>query len=133
MTTRIRRALGASILPVALALLGSTLYADTTLTFQNGVNGYLGAADISINTQYAQYDGGNGVQWRGDPELGCYTTTGSGAYSVRYLLKFGGVSVPAGSRVVSATLAIALDSWNAGSGNITGFYLNNAWDPISNR
>src|SRR6185369_12242994 len=111
----------------------SLLHADTTVTFQNGVNGYTGAKDFSINTQYSQYNGGNGVAWSGDPELGCYTTTGSGSYSVRYLLKFGGLTIPAGSAVTSATLTISLDSWNAGSGNITGFYLNNAWNPASTK
>ncbi|MBZ5619798.1 MAG: Ig-like domain-containing protein, partial [Acidobacteriia bacterium] len=117
-----------------LALLAaSTVHADTVFTFRNGANAYTGAADVSINTQYAQYNGGNGIQWRGDPELGCYSTTGSGAYSVRYLLKFGSLSIPAGSQVVSATLAISLDSWNQSSGNITGFYLKNTWDPSSTR
>ena len=90
---------------IVLALLAvSTLYADTTLTFQNGVNGYSGAKDFSINTQYSQYNGGNGVPWKGDPELGCYTTTGDGSYTVRYLVKFGSLPIPAGSTVVSATL-----------------------------
>jgi Bacterial Ig-like domain (group 2) len=118
-----------SFIASALALLaGLQLRADTTYTFQNGVNSYSGAKDASINTQYAQYNGGNGVLWTGDPELGCYTTTGSGAYSARYLLKFAGLAVPAGSSVVSATLTISLDYWNSGSGNITGFYLSNAWD-----
>src|SRR5215831_6510012 len=93
----------------------STLVADTTFTFQNGAGSYSGARDFSINTQYAQYNGGNGIQWKGDPELGCYTTTGTGSYTVRYLLKFGGLAIPAGSRVVSATLAISLDSWNNSS------------------
>src|SRR5215831_19986956 len=100
----------------------STLVADTTFTFQNGASGYSGAKDFSINTQYAQYNGGNGIQWRGDPELGCYTTTGSGAYSVRYLLKFGNISIPAGSVVASATLSMGMDSWESSSGNITGYY-----------
>ena len=112
-------------------LLTSPLMADTTVTFQNGMNGYTGAKDVSINTQYSQYNGGNGVLWRGDPELGCYTTTGTGSYTARYLLKFGALSIPAGSTVVSATLTIALDSWNNGRGNITGFYLKNAWNPSS--
>src|SRR5258707_9748941 len=88
-----------------LALLAaSALRGDTAFTFQNGVSGYAGSKDVSINTQYAQYNGGNGVLWRGDPELGCYTTTGTGAYSVRYLLKFGSLLIPAGSNVISATL-----------------------------
>jgi uncharacterized protein YjdB len=133
MNTPTLRGLRIPIQRVVFALLAaSTLRADTTFTFQNGVNGYSGAKDISINTQYSQYNGGNGTQWRGDPELGCYTTTGSGAYSVRYLLKFGGLSIPAGSSVISATLTISLDSWNPGSGNITGFYLKNIWDANSN-
>ena len=134
MNARTVRGFRLPISRVVLALLAaSTLFADTAVTFQNGVNGYSGAKDISINTQYSQYNGGNGTQWRGDPELGCYTTTGAGSYTVRYLLKFGGLSFPAGSRVVSAALTISLDSWNDGSGNITGFYLNNAWNAGSNR
>jgi hypothetical protein len=117
----------------ALLITMPALHADTSFTFQNGANGYSGARDISINTQYSQYNGGNGTQWRGDPELGCYSTTGSGSYTARYLVKFGGLSIPAGSKVTSATLTIGLDSWNSGSGNITGFYLSNAWNGDSNR
>ena len=121
MITRTVQGFRVSIQPVVLTLFVAftlqantvTLQTNTTLTFQNGVNGYLGAQDISINTQYSQYNGGNGVQWRGAPELGCYTTTGSGSYTARYLLKFEGLSIPAGSQVVSATLAISFDSWNA--------------------
>src|SRR5215471_13197704 len=82
---------------VMALLAASTLFADSTYTFQNGANGYSGAKDVSINTQYSQYNGGNGILWRGDPELGCYTTTGDGAYAVRYLIKFGGLTIPAGS------------------------------------
>src|SRR5690242_14595894 len=109
------------ICQIALVVLSvSMLQADSTLTFQDGANNYSGAKDISINTQYSQYNGGNGIQWRGDPELGCYTTTGDDSYTVRYLLKFGGLTVPAGSNVISATLTISLDSWESGAGNITG-------------
>jgi hypothetical protein len=134
MNTQMLRGLAVPGWRFVLAMVAaSTLLADTTITFQNGVSGYSGAKDVSINTQYSQYNGGNGVLWRGDPELGCYTTTGSGSYTVRYLLKFGGLSVPAGSTVVSATLTISLDSWNSGSGNITGFYLKNSWNPASNK
>src|SRR5215475_10281788 len=119
---------------VVLTLLAaSVIHAQTTVTFQNGVNGYSGAKDFSINTQYSQYNGGNGIQWTGDSELGCYTTTGSGAYSVRYILKFGGLTVPAGSQIVSATLSIGLDSWNSGPGNISGLYLKNSWNPASSK
>jgi len=114
-------------------LAASALHADTSVTFQDGVNGYSGAKDVSINTQYAQYNGGNGVLWRGDAELGCYTTTGSDSYSVRYLLKFGNLTIPAGSTVVSATLTMSLDTWSSGTSNITGFYLKNAWNPDSSR
>jgi len=130
MIARTVRGFRVSIQSVVVALFAVlTLQANTTVTFQNGVNGYSGANDISINTEYSQYNGGNGTQWRGNPELGCYTTTGAGTYTARYLLKFQALSVPAGSKVISATLAISLDSWIQGSGNITGFYLKDAWDP----
>src|SRR4051812_38878872 len=109
MNTRILRSFRFRLEPIALALVAvSVLHADSAFTFQNGVNGYAGAKDLSINTQYAQYNGGNGIIWRGDPELGCYTTTGTGSYQARYLLKFGALTIPAGSHVVSATLAISL-------------------------
>src|ERR1700759_5570056 len=107
----------------------TTLRADTSLTFQNGANGYSGATDVSINTQYSQYNGGNGVRWTGDSELGCYNISGSNGYSARYLLKFGGLTVPAGSKVSSATLTLSLDSWNNDAGNLTGFYLKTSWNP----
>jgi len=133
MNTRTLRGMRTSIQRFLLTLLGaSALHAQTTFTFQNGANAYSDAQDISINTQYSEYNGGNGTQWRGDPELGCYTTTGTDSYTARYLLKFGNLSIPAGSTVISATLTISLESWNAGSGNITGFYLNNAWNAASN-
>src|SRR2546421_7262422 len=125
MNTRIVRGVVTLLAPFAL-------HADTTFTFQNGAGGYSAARDISINTQYSQYNGGNGTQWRGDPELGCYTTTGDGSYMVRYLLKFSGLAIAPGSRVSSATLTLSLDSWEAGSGNITGFYVKNPWDGASN-
>jgi hypothetical protein len=69
-----------SIFGLLLAAIAN-LYADATVTFQNGVNGYAGSGDFSINTQYAQYNGGNGILWQGGSELGCYTTTGTGPYS----------------------------------------------------
>ena len=117
---------------VLLLIAACALHADTTYTFQNGLNGYTGAQDVSINTQYAQYNGGNGILWRGDAELGCYTTTGTGAYSVRYLLKFGGLSIPVGSTVVSASLSMSFDYWNSG-GNTSGFYVKNSWNGASSR
>ncbi|HEY1339874.1 MAG TPA: Ig-like domain-containing protein, partial [Bryobacteraceae bacterium] len=134
MNQRTLRNFGLPVQRLGLALLtAAALYADTTFTLQNGVNGYSGAKDVSIDTQYAEYNGGNGILWRGGAELGCYTTSGSGAYTVRYLLKFVGLPIAAGSRVVSATLTMGLDYWNNGPGNVTGLYLKNSWNPASNR
>ncbi|MBS1827263.1 MAG: Ig-like domain-containing protein [Acidobacteria bacterium] len=121
-------------LPAAFLFLSLfSLHAQTTAIFQNGTGGYLGAKDFSINTQYAQYNGGNGVQWKGTPQLACYTTTGSDPYTVRYLLKFENLNISAGSTVSSASLTLAFESWNSGSGSITGSYLKNAWNPASSR
>ena len=91
---------------MATLVAASALHASTTYTFRNGVNGYAGSADFSINTQYAESNGGNGVQWKGGSELGCYATTGPGAYTAKYLLKFANLAIPAGSQVVSAQLAL---------------------------
>src|SRR4051812_43052365 len=96
---------------VCAAMAASALHADTTFTYQNGVNGYSGGKDFSINTQYAQYNGGNGIAWTGESELAAYTVSGSGGYTVRYLLRFGGLTIPAGSHVVSASLTIPPDAW----------------------
>src|SRR5689334_6356955 len=105
--------LGALVRRGTIALLAlSTMNAATTLTFRNGVNGYSGAADASIKTQYPEYNGGNGVATKGDSQMGCYSTTGNGAYEMRYLLKFGNLAIPAGSQVVSATLTLSVESWN---------------------
>src|SRR5947208_16945943 len=112
MSTRRLMGISPPVLQGVLTLLAvSALHADTTYSFRNGANAYNGAADTSINTQYAQYNGGNGIQWTGDPQLGVYTTTGTGAYSVRYLLKFGNLVVPPGSQVISATLTLTVESW----------------------
>ena len=54
-----------------MMLAACALHADTTVTVQNGVNGYSGTTDFSVNTQYAQYNGGNGVRWTG-AQMGCY-------------------------------------------------------------
>ncbi len=131
MTYRNFMSRGVGLMLIAAA---SMLRADTTFTFQNGANSYTGAADFSINTQYADTNGGNGTQWTKTAELGAYTVTGTGGYTARYLVKFGNLSaIPAGSHVVSASLALTFDYWDNGSGNLTGFYLQNSWDPASSR
>ncbi len=132
MNTRSVRDFKAPLSRVVFALLAaSALRADTTYSFQNGANGYSGAKDVSINTQYAQYNSGNGVRWTGGSELGVYTVSGANGYTARYLLKFGNLTVPAGSTVVSAKLTLGFDYWGSGSGNLTGYYLKNSWDPAS--
>ena len=82
MNTRTLCGLRVPILRVMLALLAaSMLNAATTVTFQDGVNGYTGAKDISINTQYSQYNGGNGTRngaatrsWAATPQPGLIPT-----------------------------------------------------------
>ena len=130
MNQRVIRRMITSMTRIGAGLLAAAvLYADTTFTFQNGVDGYSSAKDFSINTQYASSNGGNGVRWTGNSELGCYNITGSGAYMARYLLLFGSLTIPAGSHVASATLTLTPDYWDNGPGNITGFYLRNTWNP----
>jgi hypothetical protein len=117
---------------MAALLAVSSLHAATTFTYRNGANGYAGAADFSINTQYADSNGGNGVRWTGTPQLGVYSTTDAPSYSARYLLKFANLSIPAGQQIVSATLSLSVEYWGNGTGNLTGLYLKNAWDPTAN-
>lgn len=115
---------------VALASAATGAAAATTYTYRNGVNGYTGSVDVAINNQYAQYNGGNGITNVSSSQMSAYNTTGTDAYSVRYLLRFGNLSIPAGSQVISASLSLTADAFISG-GSMTGYYLKNAWSPAS--
>ena len=102
----------------------------TTVTLQQGVNGYAGTTDVSISTQYAQYNNGNGVTDSTSTQLGVYQLTGTGAYSVEDLIRFSNLGIPAAAAVSAATLTLHLDTWTAGA-TIRGYYLAAPWNAAS--
>lgn len=97
-----------------------------TVTLQQGVNGYSGTTDVSISTQYAQYNEGNGLTNFTDPQLGLYQLTGTNGYSVENLIRFSNLGIPAGSTVSGATLTLRVDTW-ANNPTIRGYYVAAPW------
>ena len=86
------------------------------------------AAGIS-NLYAAAWNGFNGTTFRADV-LGVYQQTSGTNYEM--LLRFDGVSLPAGSQVTSATLKITLSAWIGGP-RLLGYYVQSAWDVNSNK
>src|SRR5262249_27901860 len=85
----------------------------TTVTFQQGVNGYTGTTDVNISTQYTQYTEGNGNTSFNSTQLGVYQTTGTGSYVMESLIRFSNLGIPAGATVTGATLTLSVDTWTA--------------------
>src|SRR5262249_51814576 len=94
--------------------------------FQQGVNGYTGTTDASITTQYAQYTGGNGATQFTSSDLNVWQTTGSGAYTMESLLRFGSLGIPSNATVTSATLTLGVYTWDANP-VIRGYYVLAPW------
>ncbi|WP_254508368.1 Calx-beta domain-containing protein [Anatilimnocola floriformis] len=121
---------GATLGGVATATL--TIISDdtngqpVTVSLQQGVNGYTGTTDVSISTQYAQYNSGNGLTTFNDPQMGLYQIPGNGAYSVEDLIRFSNLGIPADAAVTGATLTLRVDSWDANP-TIRGYYVAAPW------
>ncbi len=101
--------------------------ASGTLTYQQGVNGYNGAKDVTINSAYGNpaADNPSGVE---KYSLG-NAITGSN-YKGTVLLKFGDISIPGGSQVTQATLSVKFTNYSLPF-TVTGQYLNVPWTPFS--
>jgi len=99
--------------------------ASTTVTFQQGVSGYTGGQDAGIDTQYAIYNGGNGVQYLNQPNLEI-GTDGQGAV-FESLLRFSNLGLPSNAVVSNASLTVTIVDW-VGATSVTGYYVNNAWN-----
>ena len=120
------------LLSLALELMVATaLQADTPLKLQNGVNGCTGAPDFSVSTQYVPYNGGDGTRSTGIAQPGCFVTSGTAEGEMPYLLKFIGLNIPVGYRVISASLKIYPEWWSSVTRSTTGFYLKNSLDAAS--
>ena len=99
-----------------------TTSGPATQNFSYGLNGYLGAADIGINNTYP----GNSFPTTAYRHRASLSATSSD----RVLLKFNGINVPPGNRVVSATLTMGYGVWASGV-VLDGYYLSSAWDENS--
>ncbi len=95
--------------------------------FRNGINGYAGTKDLTIETLYANeaWNGGHGYTNPGD-EMPCYTTFGADSYTCHPLIRFDRLGLPQGSRVVSSYLQLSVDSWDTGF-TVRGRYLRAPW------
>jgi hypothetical protein len=113
----------------AATLTVSTGSQTTTVTFQQGVSGYSGTQDAGIDTQYAIYNGGNGVNYVNQPQL-LLGTDGSGS-TFEGLVRFTSLGIPTNATVSSATLTLTIESWTGSASPITGYYVQNAWNPDS--
>jgi hypothetical protein len=95
-----------------------------TVTFQQGVNSYSGTKDVFITSQ----GGGNGSRdTTGDMKVFDQTQQAT-PYEIRSLIRFDGITIPAGKTVTSAKLTLRFDTWKAGF-TLEGRYLNTAWNP----
>ena len=103
---------------------------STTASFQQGMNGYTGTTDVTISTQYAQYNQGNGTTSINSTQLGVYQLTGAGSYASESLIRFSNLGIPNNATVSSATITINLENW-VGSPTIRGYYVLGAWNGTS--
>jgi autotransporter passenger strand-loop-strand repeat protein len=108
----------------AATLTVNTPSGTTTATFRQGVAGYTGGQDAGITTQYAIYNGGNGVQYLNQPtlEIG---TDGQGSV-FESLIKFNSLNIPSNAVVSGASLTLTIVDW-WGNTSVTGYYVKNAW------
>lgn len=111
----------------AAALADSCWSAPQSAAYRSGSDGYAGTRDVSINNQNSQWNGGNGTTSI-DGTTVRIGFDGGNTFESRGLLRFEGLSLPAGAQLVSATLTATFNNWNPGI-QIQGHYLNAPWDP----
>ena len=98
---------------------GVCVAAADAQTFVNGVNGYSGTEDIVISNLY----GGNGTVFATEKNPLYQRSSGN---EFRALLRFGGLSLPPGYVVESASVSIGVNTWTTGF-RIQGFYVASDW------
>jgi hypothetical protein len=120
-----------ALLIAALACLGcgkkapdnSTLGVERsvlTTSFREGEMGYDGVDDVTISSQ-------NNVAERTAAQTLVWKKTGTGPYEVGSLIRFGNLSLPAGSQVTSAQLTLTFENWWTGF-TLRGYYLKSPWN-----
>ena len=103
-----------------------------TATFQQGVAGYGGAVDLTLSDQNARHNGGVGNTIRDGDQIGCYRVSGAQGYEARALLRFDGLALPRGARVLSATLTLTIESWSRDL-TLRAYHLREPFSPTSRR
>lgn len=100
-----------------------TAVASAEASFQQGNGGYTAGQSVSITTTNAgAWNGYNGTAFRTIYEYASATSAP--------LIRFSQISIPAGKRVVSATLTVTVSSWG-GANSLIAAYLKGRWDASS--
>jgi hypothetical protein len=102
-----------------------------TATFQQGVSGYTGEADMSISTQgRAAYNGNNGYVFH-DSQLYVQDTANvANGFIAKGLIRFNQLGIASSAIVASASLTLTFSTYSTGY-IMTGRYLLASWDPAA--
>lgn len=92
---------------------------------REGVNGYAGTQDGTISTQRLDMSKGNGLTFFDDPEV---LVTKLANYEKRALIRFDGLTLPAGATLESAELELWFENFN-GDQKVKGVYMLAEWNP----
>ncbi|MEZ5404532.1 MAG: DNRLRE domain-containing protein [Bryobacteraceae bacterium] len=93
------------------------------ITWQQGVSGYSGEAAATITSQYLASSGGNGYTYFNTYILALRNSS----YEARGLLRFDGLSLPAGATVARARLSVTL-TYADPNAALSAYYLASPWD-----
>jgi hypothetical protein len=99
-----------------------------TATYQAGVNGYAGAKAVAISDIYAaDYNLYQGTTFTDDADW-CIGDIPARGYDESPLMRFENLNLPAGAKVVSASLTLVFsDVYDGGGQRVIGHYLNVPW------
>jgi len=92
---------------------------------REGVNGYAGTQDGTISTQRTDMTKGNGLTYFDDPEV---LVTKLANYEKRALIRFDGLTLPAGAKLEAAELELWFENFNGDQG-VKGVYMLAEWNP----
>jgi hypothetical protein len=101
-----------------------------TNSFQNGAGDYTNQIDVTISTEGAQYNDGNGDTYldaAAGGECFAWHLEDSEGYETRALIRFDNLNL-AGAKVQSATLVLTFDNYDTGF-TYNGYYVQAAWNP----
>jgi hypothetical protein len=121
-----RDAAGNTATSAAVSVTVSNSVTPGTVTFQQGVGGYTGTKDVFISSQ----GGGNGYADKTSDMKVFDQSQQTTPYEIRSLIRFDGISIPAGKTVASAKLKLRLELWKTGV-TLEGNYLQAAWNPAA--